>query len=521
MKKKTWAIVLSVVLVLALAITGTIAYLTDRDSDANVFTWGNVDITLNEEFEQGAVLTPGVKIEKVPTITNTGKNDAWVWMTVAIPSALDNFSADGEVGSNENVIHWNCTGATWEGSVAQNYVDSAIEKGLLPAGTTAEAILAANTTWNVNNKVAPYQETINGVDCNVYTLLYNKAIAPGEATLPSLTQMYMDAMVDIDPDGNLAKIVNGVATPIDWNINTDGNPVVYVSAYATQVEGFATVVEAHAAYAKQWGNNGTEYAEQTTIIEINDAEELKDAIANAGSAPIVLKLANGEYLTNLKVPAGKDITITGSKNVVLEGQIAATSSGTLTIKGVTVNVSNKIVDSTGISQTGKSGIAIWGEQTVICNNVTFNMSLNDATAITSWWDTGKGTSIVVKDCVFNCNGQRPIRATGNVTVEGTDFNDPYRYAVQLTAKASTATLLDKAIINFNDNTIVNGESGKAFVYGLQLEGSDYGCHDLVINGTGNTIVDGGTESVMYYCECGKVDHATVEWNVEVSPVHEN
>ena len=80
--------------------------------------------------------------------------------------------------------------------------------------------------------------------------------------------------------------------------------------------------------------------------------------------------------------------------------------------------------------------------------------------------------------------------------------------------------MDKAIINFTGNTIVNGENGKAFVYGIQLEGADYGCQDLVINGSGNTIVDGGTDSTMYYCECGKVNHATIEWNVETTPVHE-
>jgi len=108
-----------------------------------------------------------------------------------------------------------------------------------------------------------------------------------------------------------------------------------------------------------------------------------------------------------------------------------------------------------------------------------------------------------------------------VTVENCTFNDPYRYAVQLTAKTSTATLMDKAIINFKNNTIVNGENGKPFVYGIQLEGSEYGCHDCVINGAGNTIENGGTDSAMYYCECGKVDHATITWNTEVAAVHKN
>ena len=238
---------------------------------------------------------------------------------------------------------------------------------------------------------------------------------------------------------------------------------------------------------------------------------------------VTIKLTDGAHTANVKIKGGQDITIVGSKNAVLSGQLATTSStaGKLTLQGVTYNVDNDIVDSTGISQTGKSAIAIWGNQTVVCEEVTFNMSLANSTAITSWWDTGIGTTIVVKKCQFNCNGQRPIRATGNVTVENCTFNDPYRYAVQLTAKASTATELDKASINFNNNTVVNGENGKAFVYGIQLEGSEYGCNDCVINGVGNTIVNGGTDSTMYYCECGKVEHNSITWNVEVIPVHES
>jgi predicted ribosomally synthesized peptide with SipW-like signal peptide len=265
----------------------------------------------------------------------------------------------------------------------------------------------------------------------------------------------------------------------------------------------------------------SEYDKDATYA-VTNADALENIITDDEVTNAKIDLANGNYDTNFKVDGGKNLTIEGNgKDTVLSGQIATTSStaGTITLKNMTIKVDDSIADSTGISQTGKSAIAIWGNQTVICENVTFDMSLADSTAITSWWDTGVGTTIIVRNCTFNCNGQRPIRATGNVTVENCTFNDPYRYAVQLTAKSSTATEMNKASINFKNNTIVNGVSGKAFVYGIQLEGSDYGCHDCVINGAGNTIVDGGADSTMYYCECGKVDHATIEWDVETTPVH--
>jgi hypothetical protein len=78
-------------------------------------------------------------------------------------------------------------------------------------------------------------------------------------------------------------------------------------------------------------------------------------------------------------------------------------------------------------------------------------------------------------------------------------------------------------VTFNNNTINNGENGKTFVYGIQLEGATYGCHDLIINGSLNTINAGewdtNNESTMYYCDCGKVDHTTIVWNTEVPAVH--
>ena len=249
---------------------------------------------------------------------------------------------------------------------------------------------------------------------------------------------------------------------------------------------------------------------------------IDDNVDSSMNVDIVVFKTETPVEANIKIPGGKTITIRGEtgkrEDVTLNGQIATTASneGTLTIKDLTFNVDDNIKDSTGISQTGKSAIAIWGDQTVICDNLVFEMTKPDSSAITSWWDTGIGTSIIVKDSIFNCNGQRPIRATGNVDVQDCVFNDPYRYAVQLTAKASTATLMDKANIVFKNNEINNGKEGKDFVYGIQLEGETYGCSDLVITGEGNTINAGewdkNSESAMYCCECGKVNHGTTIWN---------
>ena len=48
MSKRTWIAVIALVASLLIAATGTLAYLTDTDSDVNVMTLGNVDIEQHE-----------------------------------------------------------------------------------------------------------------------------------------------------------------------------------------------------------------------------------------------------------------------------------------------------------------------------------------------------------------------------------------------------------------------------------------------------------------------------------------
>ena len=292
--KKIVALVLAMVLVAGLSVAGTVAYLTDRDAKTNVFTVGNVDISLNEAFGQGAALIPGVEINKVPTITNNGPTDAWVWMTFSIPSALDNFVQGTEQGSNKNIIHWNPLGATAEGYVNQDRVDKAIQQGLLPAGTTADDITAAKKTWNVFNSLGQgqnvYQETIDNVSYNTYVLLYNKALTKGETTLPSLFKVYLDAQIDIDPEGEMYRVVNGTATKVNWNIKTNGNPLIHIAAYGIQKDNFATVNDAYAAYNTQWGSNGRAEADAPVTTNPENDTELESALKDPNAKQIVVNL---------------------------------------------------------------------------------------------------------------------------------------------------------------------------------------------------------------------------------------
>ena len=92
MKKKLMT-VLALVLVIAMSVAGTIAYLTDTtDSITNTFTVGKVDITLTETFNTDtdgdqendawkAQLIPGTTYAKDPIVTVTADSeDCWLFV---------------------------------------------------------------------------------------------------------------------------------------------------------------------------------------------------------------------------------------------------------------------------------------------------------------------------------------------------------------------------------------------------------------------------------------------------------
>ena len=317
MAKKIIAFVLVVSLTAAIAIGGTLAYLTDRDSEANVFTTGDVNIDLNEDFEQGSTLIPGVDIEKEPTVTNAGPNDAWVWTTVAVPKNL------------ASVIDFDASGEGWK-------------------------------AWTEDTA------TIDGEEYVLYTILHEEALAVGDETTALFTKVTLDKTVDIDPDGQWHTVVGGTATDLGWN-NADGNPVIHVSAYAVQKEGFDTVGEAYAAYQTQWGTNGTEYESTPTLVA--SAQELEEAVNSGKTAVVVADFTipdaaayaqyakidlNGHTLSSngMNFQAGAEISngaIESAQNTLGVPHLKV-SGGTLTMENVKVTIDDNMNDQSSYAE---------------------------------------------------------------------------------------------------------------------------------------------------------------------------
>ncbi len=368
--KKFLSLLLVVVLTATLAVGGTLAYLTDRDSKANVFTVGDVRIELNEEFDQGATLIPGVDIEKEPTITNTGKNDAWVWAEIAIPAALnDTASAAG------NVIHFNMSAA----SVADGQWDWWDDE------------VPGEDTYMVKKNV-----DIDGVLYDIYIVQYETALKPGETTAePVIYKVYLDRNVDIDPEGNWAVVKNGNVTPVVWNSNTNGNPVIYVSAYAAQVEGFADVYAAYDAYQAQWGTNGGELEAPAVVVASADA--------------LVEVLENGEDVileNDIKIDPADMSNAYGATGInVKNGQAIYGGGNTLDIKGAGgtwdsgINTTGGLIKDLTVTGSFR-GIFINHNSThserVVLENVTI-----DGTTYTISCDQGMDQGLTATNSTFN------------------------------------------------------------------------------------------------------------------------
>lgn len=90
MKKNTVKIMTLAGILCLASVGGESAYLTDYEKVSNEFTVGKVDIELKEpewKPEENKKIEPSKVIHKDPQITNTGTNDAFVYMEVSIPMA--------------------------------------------------------------------------------------------------------------------------------------------------------------------------------------------------------------------------------------------------------------------------------------------------------------------------------------------------------------------------------------------------------------------------------------------------
>ena len=242
MKKKITALCLCVALLAVAVVGASLAYFTDTEEATNTFTAGGVKIDLIEQqvnedgsdledFQQNQVLMPivgsaqGEKddfgqpvaenyIDKIVTIKNTGKSDAYIRAYFAIPSALDDGYETFNAGAN--ILHFNFGNEN---------------------GVSTEGV---QWSWMHGNKWNYFETTIDGVAYNVYFADYHQALAAGETTEQFISGVYLDSHVDMDAQGNYidTRFPNADLSILKGTVNCP------VFAVAVQAEGFDNAADA-------------------------------------------------------------------------------------------------------------------------------------------------------------------------------------------------------------------------------------------------------------------------------------
>ena len=296
--KKIILLATAILLTVLIAVGGTIAYFQDEDSDVNVITMGNVYIKQIEQernangelvdFTQAKPAYPVVGqiawdnnglningteykvfssdlknvIDKIVTVKNTGKGDAYVRTVIAI---------EAPEGDPNDLIHVNVN-----------------SDGL------------TKTPW------AP--ATIDGVDYVISTFTYNEALKPGKTTPPSLLQVFLDSKAtneDCEPYGDT------------WEI--------LVVSQAVQTEGFDDPMTAlNTAFGEITATDNPWTADPAAgkLVTVSNSDEAKEAIAKANDNDVIY-LKEGTYsglaFTNPANYTAKDLTILGADGAIVEG----------------------------------------------------------------------------------------------------------------------------------------------------------------------------------------------------------
>ncbi len=228
MKKKIIALCLIIALAATAVAGATLAYFTDTDTAENTFTTGNVKIDMHEknadgtDFTDDQVLMPGSKTEnniaKIVTVENTGTQDAYMWIEVWVPAALD----DGDDNSPAapglgNSLHFN---------------------------------YGAGVTETKNTFLGTKE--IDGVSYNGYVHFVKNDTAkkPDESTVALLDQVYMDKKVTQCEEHDNCLIL------MDGETHYTGEWALVVNAVGFQADGIESI---EAAITEWYGKDVTEH----------------------------------------------------------------------------------------------------------------------------------------------------------------------------------------------------------------------------------------------------------------------
>ena len=251
----------------------TIAYFVDTDQKENIITIGNVEITLRETSFNEAytsdkpfVASAGSVIPKNPTIQNTGTNDEYVFIKVAVPKKTVTLLE--EKGSNKGKPYTNYATSPQSAEIFKIIADG-VDNGAAKADiinetgnnllTPPEYIFSYNKGDSANSKEGWLYlgRNFNNSNENYYYFGYNKKMLKKsgitiDETVPLFDKIQLKSFIDQelnDYDADIKITAYGIQAD---NLEITGLP---------DGEGIMTLEKVNAVYGivqrKQVMNSGS------------------------------------------------------------------------------------------------------------------------------------------------------------------------------------------------------------------------------------------------------------------------
>ncbi len=453
---------LSFVLVAAVSVGGTVAYLTNSDSNVNVMTLGNVKIEQHEyqratnddgtyktatfdnvnsyvleDFEQAKPLLPivgdpsepgnspayagwdetvvrmsqvksygGMQVfagknaqDKFVTVENTGKTDAYVRTLIAVECG----AANTDLVSSSNHL-------TWEKS---------------PIG-----IIAID-----GNNYFLTEYVYKGAQLSDGTWRHENGILPaGDTSYPNLSQVYLKH-----------NATNEDMEAIDGNDN--GTLDILVLSQAVQADGFA---DAKTALDEAFGKSSDKAAEWFGGITI--ASEVGITEGGTYNLPGDVYTIDSAYFHTQKV-TGETVTINGN-GATVEG--IATSVDAFQWEGGTIPAMSAIFSSTDGSKVTVNDLKFAGTMSAICLGHYVNSSSN-------WYNTELNNVDVINTQVvsFSANVSPAVAVYGTAVLNNCNV-----YGTTLSELDTDPMwpVYDVVAVNYSDLTVNNSKIGSVHMW---------------------------------------------------------
>ena len=275
---------------------------------------------------------------------------------------------------------------------------------------------------------------------------------------------------------------------------------------------------------------------------VTNSEELKAAIAAAGKDnQTVILLKAGTYTGAFDID-GKNVALIGEDDVVIDGLVFGLGASHILLRNITLTNEHPVASESARHKADYYCLGAYAAAFVI-EDCVFNVSNQGNAAGKGAINIGDGFNaysasdeyeLIVRNTVFNCNGERAIRAKTSSWIEGCTFVDQHRYAIQVQGNEQAAT--EKVI--FKNNTIINPctTSGEAFAAGVSISKSQ-NLSDVAFTISGNTLESAAFEDLKFVydisdnvkittctlngkpivaCQCWPIDAETKEVQSEVT-----